>query len=149
VPATVERDVQGQKGALQARPAKVVTQAQVDAQQMRGGGWCALPPQFELMYAFDGLVGNEGRTADRILYDAGEWMLLLTGHDKALHTGKALPPHLQARPPQPGPELQRRLQALDAARLGSVLGDLVPERAVKAMLERRDAMLQPRAAAAK
>jgi hypothetical protein len=149
VPATVPREVQGQRGALQARPAKVVSQAQVDAQKLRGGGWCALPPQFELMYAFDGLVGNEGRTADRILYDASEWMLLLTGHDKGLHTGKALPPHLQARPPQPGPEMRRRLQALEAAKLEAALGDLVPERAIKAMLDRRDQMLKPAAAAAK
>ena len=38
VPATVEREVQGQRGVLQARPAKWVTQADVQKQALRGGG---------------------------------------------------------------------------------------------------------------
>ncbi len=53
MPATVVREVQGQRGVLQARPAKWVTQGDVQRQALRGGGWCALEPQFQLVYAFD------------------------------------------------------------------------------------------------
>ena len=141
VPATVEREVQGQRGFLQARPAKWVTQADVVQQSLHGGGWCALEPQYGLMYAFDALAGNEGRTQDRILYDASEWTLLLTGHEQAFGSGKALPAYLKARPPAPGPEMRRRLAALDDARLDAALGDLLSERARKALLARRDAVL--------
>src|SRR4030095_414593 len=117
VPATSEREVQGQKGVLQARPARWTTEAEVQAKGERGVGWCALPPQFELMYAFDALIGNQGRSQDRVLYDAKEWNLLLTGHDRAFGTQRELPAHLQQRPPQPGPELRKRLAALGDAGL--------------------------------
>jgi hypothetical protein len=147
VPATVEREVQGQRGLLQARPAKWVTQAEVVQQSMRGGGWCALEPQYGLMYAFDALIGNEGRTQDRILYDASEWMLLLTGHEQAFGSSKALPAYLKTKPPSPGPELRRRLGALDEARLTSALGDLLSERERKAVLARRDTLLATAASA--
>jgi hypothetical protein len=147
VPATVEREVQGQRGALQARPDRAVTLAEVQQQKLRIDGWCALEPQYELMYAFDALVGNEGRTAERVLFDAAG-MLLLTGHDRAFGSGRALPAHLQARPPAPGPELRRRLAALDEAALADALGELLTPRERKAMLERRDATVAPAAAAA-
>ena len=141
VPATVERDVQGRHGMLQARPERWVGQADVEAKSMRADGWCALPPQFDLMYAFDALIGNEGRTSDRVLYDASSWMLLLTGHDRAFGASKALPPHPQAQPPNPGPEMRRRLATLDATSLARAWGNLLPNRDRVALLARRDALL--------
>ena len=148
VPATFEREFQGQRGVLQARPDRIVTLADVQRDQLRVGGWCALEPQYELMYGFDALIGNEARTADRILYD-GAWMLLLTGHGQSFGTARSLPAHLQARPPSPGPELRRRLATLDDATLAAALGDLVTPRERKAMLDRRDALLAQGAAAAR
>lgn len=141
VPATVEREVQGQRGLLQARPARWVTQIDVVQQSLRGGGSCALEPQYGLMYAFDAVAGNEGRTQDRILYDATDWMLLLTGHEQAFGTSRTLPAYLKARPQAPGREMRRRLEALDEARLAAALGELLTERERKAILARRDALL--------
>ena len=43
------------------------------------------------MDAFDAVIGNEGRTPERVLYDASDWMLLLTGHERAFGASKALP----------------------------------------------------------
>ena len=100
------------------------------------------------MYAFDALIGNEGRSQDRILYDAKEWNLLLTGHDRAFSTKRELPAHLQQRAPQPGAELRKRLAGLDEAGLQSTLGDLIGKREIKALLQRRDALLSGAAAAA-
>ncbi len=145
VPATVEREVEGRHGILQARPARWVAQADVEAKSLRADGWCALPPQFELMYAFDALIGNEGRTPDRVLYDASQWTLLLTGHDRAFGTSSAWPAYLEARPPHPGPELRRRLMALDAASLQRIAGDLLTVPARAALLARRDALLAGKA----
>lgn len=146
VPATVVREVQGQRGFLQSRPVKWLTQADVVQRSLRGGGWCALEPQYGLMYAFDALAGNEGRTQDRILYDATEWMLLLTGHEQAFGSSKSLPAYLKDRPPSPGPELRRRLAALDGSKLQVALGDLLSERERKALLARRDSLLVTAAA---
>jgi hypothetical protein len=118
-----------------------VSQADVQTRSLRPGGWCALPAQFELMYAFDALVGNEARTLDRMLYDEADWMLLLTGHQRSFGTGSGLPAHLKTRPPRPGSEMRRRLAGLDAAQLQSLLGDLLSERELRALLARRDGLL--------
>ena len=141
VPATALREAQGQRGYVQARPEKWVTQVDVQSKSLRGGGWCALEPQFELVYAFDALTGNEGRTPERLLYDSEEWRVLSTGHDKAFGTARAFPAYLKARAPAPGVELRRRLAALDDATLAKALGDLLSAKERKAILERRDALL--------
>ncbi len=75
------------------------------------------------------------------MFDAEEWSAYAVGYDKAFGTGKGLPAYLKARPPTPGPELRKRLKALDVAGLTAGLGTLVDERAIKAMLIRRDALL--------
>jgi hypothetical protein len=148
VPATVEREIQGQAGYLQARPPQWATQTEVQQQSLRTGGWCDLEPQFELVYAFDALAGNEGRTGDRLLYDTQEWRVLATGHDAAFGTGRAFPAYLKSHPPAPGPEFRRRLAALDGKALNEALQDVLSARERKAILERRDALLAPPAAAA-
>lgn len=148
VPATVAREVQGRRGILQARPARWLTQADVASKSLRANGPCALPPQFELMYAFDALIGNEGRTSDRVLYDASDWTLLLTGHDEAFGASKALPSSLKSHPPRPGPEMRRRLAALDARALARAVGDLLTDGERAALLARRDALLGGKSAGA-
>jgi hypothetical protein len=141
VPVTVEREVQGQPGVLQARPASWVTQADVQQQSLRLGGWCRAEPQFQLIYAFDTLIGNEGRTAESLVYDSDNGFVYVSAHERAFGTAKGLPAYLKARTPKPGAEVRRRFGALDAAILEEVLGDLVDARARKAILERRDALL--------
>jgi hypothetical protein len=147
VPATVAREVQGQRGVLQARPVKVVTQADVQKQSLRGGGWCALEPQFQLVYAFDGLIGNEGRTGESLLFDANEWYVYVTGHDRAFGNGRDLPGYLKATPPKPGAEMRKRLGQLTEESLTGALGELVDAKARKAILARRDALVALPAAA--
>jgi hypothetical protein len=149
VPVTVEREVQGQQGVLQGRPFKWVTQAEVQQQSLRGGGWCSVEPHFQLVYAFDTLIGNEGRIAESLLFDSASWFVYVTAHGQAFGSSRGLPAYLKARPPTPGAEIRRRLAALDDAGLLAALGDLVEPRARKAILERRDALLElPSAATA-
>ena len=149
VPVTVEREVQGQQGVLQGRPLRWVTQAEVRLQSLRGGGWCSLEPQFQLVYAFDTLIGNESRIAESLLYDSGSWFVYVTSHGRAFGTSRGLPAYLKARPPTPGAEIRRRLAALDDAGLQAALGGLVEPRVRKAILERRDALLALPVTAAK
>jgi len=141
VPVTVEREVQGQRGVLQGRPLKWVTQAEVQQQSLRGGGWCNAAPQFQLVYAFDALIGNEGRTGESLLFDSDDWFVFVTMHERAFGTTSNLPAYLKARPPTPGAEVRRRLAALDESGLQAALGDLVSERGRQAILQRRDALL--------
>jgi hypothetical protein len=141
VPATALREVQGQAGVLQARPAKWVTQADAQKQSLRGGGWCALEPQFQLVYAFDGVVGNEGRTLESLVLDAEDWVVFASDHARTFGNARTLPAYLKAQPPKVGAELRRRLAALDEASLEATLGDAVDAKGRKAILQRRDALL--------
>jgi hypothetical protein len=147
VPVTVEREVQGQRGVLQGRPLKWVTQTEVQQQQLRGGGWCSAEPQFQLVYAFDTLIGNESRTPDSLLFDSGAWFVYATAHDRAFGSTKSLPAYLKARPPAPGAELRRRAAALNEDNLAAALGELVDAKGRKAILQRRDVLLALPAAA--
>lgn len=141
VPATAAREVQGRTGVLQARPARWATQAMVQQQGLRGGGWCATGPQFQLLYALDVLAGNEGRTPESIVYDSNDWYVYATSFGRAFGTSRGLPAYLRARPPSPGPEMRRRVARLDETGLATALGSYLDERQRRAVLERRDALL--------
>ncbi|MEO8307805.1 MAG: metallophosphoesterase [Pseudomonadota bacterium] len=148
VPATVEREVQGQRGVVQGRPLKWVTQADVSQQGLRGGGWCSIPLQFQMMYAFDTLIGNENRTPRSILFDSDDWLVYGTSYERAFGTGAGLPAYLKTQPPAPGAEFRRRVGLLEESGLKSGLGEQLDSRALKAILERRNLLLKLPAAAA-
>ena len=148
VPVTVEREVQSQHGVLQGRPLKWVTQSEVKHQSLRIGGWCGAEPQYQLVYAFDALIANEGRRAETLLFDTDDGFVYATSHERAFGNTRNLHAYLKANPPTPGAELRRRLGALDEAGLQAALGDLVDARGRQAILARRDALLALPAAAA-
>jgi hypothetical protein len=147
VPVTVLRTVQGQLGVLQARPSRWVTQAAVQRQSLRVGGWCDAERQFQLVYAFDTLIGNERRTPESLLYDTDAWFVFVTAHDRAFGTTNTLPAFLATRPPSLGAELRRRITALDKPGLAASLGELIDEKGRAAILARRDRLLALPAAA--
>jgi hypothetical protein len=107
-----------------------------------------MEPQFQVIYALDTLLGNEGRTPEALLFDSDDWFVYGTSHDRAFGTSKGLPAYLKARPPAPGAELRHRAATLNEANLAASLGELVDARALKAILDRRDALLALPAAAA-
>ncbi|HXC59491.1 MAG TPA: hypothetical protein VN645_09245, partial [Steroidobacteraceae bacterium] len=147
VPATVEREVQGKHGLLQARPRKWMTQKQVQEQAVRGGGWCEPQAQFQLIYALDTLVGNQARHGESLVWDTEDWIIYSTSFAQAFDSSRGLPGYLQARPPVAGVELRRRLAALDDKALAGALGDSLPPGARRAILARKDALLALPAAA--
>ncbi len=98
VPVTVERELQGRKGMLQARPRNGLTQAAMRPGSIASPS-CSSEPQFQLMYVLDTLTGNEQRTPESILYDADNGMLFTTSFSQAFGRGRGLPSWLRARPP--------------------------------------------------
>ena len=125
----------------QSEPARRPQPADGTPARLPSGGWCDLPSQFRLAYAFDALIGNAGRTPDRYLYDADAATVFLTGHDGAFGMSTQLPKALEPELAKTGPELQERLRRLDAATVEAAIGELVGKRAVKPLLERRDRIL--------
>lgn len=129
-------------GEPKSVPARRPLPREAQPARMPSGGWCELPPQFQLAYAFDALIDNRGRTPDRYMYDADTAMLFLTGHSAAFGTGTEIPKALAAALAKTGPELQARLRKLDAAGVKAALGEYVDPRELSALLERRDRILK-------
>ena len=116
--------------------------------RLSAGGYCDLNAQFQLAYAFDALIGNQARTPDRYLYDLDASMqargmsLVLSGHGSAFGTTTQLPPQLEVALAKTGPEMQSRLRQLDVAGVKSAIGQWVGDREIKALLARRDRILE-------
>jgi hypothetical protein len=103
---------------------------------------CTDSSDYQLMYAFDALLGIDVRRGDTLHYDSGTWLMYLTGHDKAFPTTARLPRYLQATTVQLPMSLARQLARIDADGLEDALGSFLSDRQIKALLARRDLMLQ-------
>jgi hypothetical protein len=133
----------------QAEPARRPRPSDGKAPRLPAGGWCDVAAQHQLAYAFDALIGNQGRSLDRYLYDADAGTLLLSGHDAAFGTETRLPKPLEAELARTGPEMQQRLRRLDAGAVQAAIGELAGTRAVKPLLQRRDRILEIASGSAK
>ena len=141
--------------APRAEPVRRTGGPEAVPERLTTGGYCDINAQFQLAYAYDALIGNQGRTLDRYVYDVDPQMqarglsLLLTGHGSAFGTATDLPPQLASTLAKTGPEMRARLARLDRASLESAVGRWVGSREIDAMLARRDRILalsQPGAA---
>lgn len=139
VPPTIPREMDGEAGALQLAYSDAFTEAvRVDRSQPLGD-WCPLPPQFALMYAFDALTYNIGRTRDNVLYRQEQPLVKLVDYRQAFGAERRarLPDNAPAFPPT----LHSALAALNEQRLQAALGSWLDARAIRSLLARRDALL--------
>jgi hypothetical protein len=138
VPPTVPRELDGKAGALQlAYPDAFSEGARLD-QNRPLGDWCPLAPQLALMYTFDALTYNVGRTRDNVLYRQEQPLLKLVDHGRAFGTERrARLPANQQFPPA----LHGALAALDEQGLQTALGRWLDAREIRSLLARRDALL--------
>lgn len=141
VPATVRRRVDGTDGALQFVWPREITEAERAASGTGFGGWCPMSGQFQLMYAFDLLIA-ERRSTDRIVYSRDDWTLQLTGHADAFGRKARLPRGIREGTVTLAPGLRRSLAGLSEEDLRDALGDLLDDRRRRAILSRRDELLQ-------
>jgi hypothetical protein len=142
VPPTVARALDGEEGALQLRHQGTMTEAERAARGLPFSGWCPIEPQLALMYTFDTLASNAGRSADNVLFSNDLTDLELTDHRQAFGTDRALPSALDTSRLAMPAALVARLRALDERRLTTALGGWLDGRRVRALLARRDALLR-------
>jgi hypothetical protein len=91
VAPTVPRSIDGEEGALQLRYPDAVSEADRVARGLGFSGWCPIPPQLQLMYAFDLLTLNRGRTPANVVLSNDLTDLSLTDHRQAFGTERTLP----------------------------------------------------------
>ncbi|HUF71847.1 MAG TPA: metallophosphoesterase [Gammaproteobacteria bacterium] len=142
VPVTVARSVDGETGALQFWPGSSITETERGAEGLGISAWCPLPDQFEGMYLFDALTFNTARTASRMLYSVDDLGLMLVGNSFSFSTNRGRPEHLSAVPVELTPAWDAALRGLDEESLTDALGDVLDRRRIRAVLERRDLLLE-------
>jgi len=142
VPVTIAREVDGVYGALQFWPPGSISETERSAERLGSSAWCPLGDQFSDMYLFDALIFNEGRTPERIRYSTDNFQLLLLGHDRSFAGERGRPAYLETAPLELTPAWRDALEALDETGLTELLGDVLDRRRIRALLARRDQLLE-------
>jgi len=141
VPVAVLREVDGKEGSLQFSPADRIDEYQRQQESKGGSAWCPLPEQWNAMFVFDVLIYNDGRDGRSILYDLDSWQLMLMSHNKAFATRDGVPGRLQTVPYQVDQAWKEKLAELNDEVLQHRLGDVLDEKRLRALGERRDALI--------
>jgi hypothetical protein len=136
VAPTMPRVIDGIEGALQLQYPDAISETQRSERRLGFTGWCPIEPQLGLMYAFDALTFNRGRSTDNVLYNNDLSDLTLTAHGRAFGTERTF----SSTPDVPAP-FADALRALDQATLEATLGEWLDSRRMRALLDRRDRLL--------
>jgi hypothetical protein len=132
VPPAVEREIGGRVGAaiMWVSPATSVKQMGGKVPTDRIGG-----EEIRKMQLFDNFIGNSDRNAGNILVDPDNEVILID-HSRAFVQTKELPVKFE----RVDADLWTAVQALTADALRQHLGALIGDRAVDAMIDRRERM---------
>jgi hypothetical protein len=133
VPPTVERELQGRKGAATFWVENVEDLKKNAAPEAAGRArW---EKQLARMAAFDSLIDNGDRNLANTLRDAA-WNLILIDHSRAFGTSTGLRPDLT----RVDEELWGRIEALRRSQLDTTLGAWLDADQIAAIMERREKM---------
>ena len=142
VPLTVQREIGAQAGALQLRFPDAITEAERAEQSVGSGAWCAINPQAQLMYAFDLLISNRGRSAQTLMYRQSLSNLSLIDHAQSFGTDRSLPAGLSDGSLTLAPALENALAGLTEESLEAALGEWLSSRQLRGLLARRDELTE-------
>lgn len=142
VPVAVAREVDGEAGVLQLKPARSLHEAQRREAGRGGSAWCPLADQWGAMYVFDALVHNPGRPLENMLYSQDNWQLMLNGHNASFGYSNRLPGYLDNIELAIGEYWQERLEALNEDTVESQFADTLDRRRRRALSGRRDRLLK-------
>jgi hypothetical protein len=147
VPVTVLRDIGGENGSLQFWVEEAVDQKTAADYGLSLGDASATADQLARGAVFDALIGNHHRRPSDILTLVSGKNVYLIDHSKAFSTWPELPARGSLALAVPS-NLAATLRALDRPSLVAQLGELLSERQVDALLERRERILELTSASA-
>jgi hypothetical protein len=142
VPVTVAREVEGEAGVLQLFTANTRDETSRRASGEGYSAWCPLPEQWNAMYVFDALAFNGRRLPQNILYNPGNWQLMLTGHGGAFAANSGRPAWLEDAKLDVGKAWEEALSSMSDEALQAEFGDVLDKRRLSALIKRRDALLK-------
>lgn len=141
VPVTVERTIDGEAGSVMDWVEKSVPEMRRKADGIEPADENILERQRERMRLFDVLICNIDRNATNLLVTPTDWKLHLIDHSRSFRTDSRPPENLRNALLPVADDLRPALAALDLERLKARLGDLLSHEQLKAVLKRRDWLL--------
>jgi len=141
IPATVRREIGGQQGVLQYVSPDAITERHRAASGRGRGASCPLGKQITVMYVFDALINNQGRTPSSMLYSPDDWLLMLVDHGRAFGSDPGYPGYLEDIELTVGDQWRTALGRLDDDVLRTELGDVLNDDQLAALARRRDDLL--------
>jgi hypothetical protein len=139
VPPTVEREIQGKKGALQLWIEGSVTETDRRDQSPSLLDEERLSQQWQVMLAFDNLIYNDDRNRGNYLYDR-EGKLWMIDHTRTFRTDGELPYPTGIRYAERG--LWEGLQKLDSADMRTHLQKYLGPPELESLISRKDRLVE-------
>ena len=141
VPVTVRREIAGKQGILQFVPAATLSERERAADGKGDKVPCSLGKQWGAMYVFDALIRNAARTPLSMLYSPDDWLLILVDHENSFSAGTGRPAYQENIELAVGDQWRNALLELNDERLRENLAEVLDERRLLALFERRDALI--------
>lgn len=117
----------------------LITERRRQQQGLHRPNYCSVGSDFELLQAFDALIGKLDRNLDNLAYHRKDWSIRALQNETALGTSSELPNYAQV--PRLVAALRRPLSALNPDVLNDLLGELLRPREIRSLLKRRDKIL--------
>ena len=140
VPVAVIREVRGTEGALIEWIPNTSHESRM-TQLPTGVQLAGLAQQKAMMRLFDALILNVDRRVENWLLDKDTWELYMIDHSRAFRGRKKLPSEFTDQRARLSQALYASLEELTEERLTQLMGDLISELQIRALLARRDLIL--------
>lgn len=142
VPVVVLREVEGKRGALIDWVTGAVNEMQRRERGLAPPDPLTLVRQRDVMKVFDALILNEDRNLSNELITLEDWKLHMIDHSRSFRLRKNLLEGMEEEPMALPRRLHERLQSLDRDGMEELLGGLLSKAQIKALLARRDRILE-------
>lgn len=141
VPTAVLAEVDGDRGALSDWVENSINERDRLERNIPFGGYCKQYEQYRLRFVFDILIHNDDRNLTNILWTKDDFMMKFIDHSLAFRVAPKRPKQYKKVVLEVSDLLEERLQSLTLENLGSELSPYLHPKQIKAILERRDLIL--------
>jgi hypothetical protein len=138
VPPLAEREIDGDRVLLRSGTRTMSERSRLERGLVRPT-YCEADSDYDLVAAFDSLIGKTDRGLDGLGYDPRSWAIVLKDVSASFPSSARMPRY--RTPPRLAPGLARRLGDLNEDTLRLLLGDLLKPREIKGILKRRERIL--------
>ena len=142
VPVSVLREIDGSEGVVQMWIEGGVNELERVQRNLHPADRAAFDLQIERMHLFDVLIHNTDRNQQNLLYTPVDERVHLIDHTRAFRVNNGRPESARRAVFRSAPDLEAALGALDRDHLREQLGDLLQPVQIKALLKRRDMVLE-------